>query len=221
MSARTDIRVVLIDDDVATRDSIRAVIDSQPDMRVVGETSACSEGADLVRAHDARVLVVGSGSPGKGCADLLNELQRQGLRAGVIVLTEGSEQNGDVLRLVQAGASAYLRKSEDAGEVVEAIRVVASGGHILEPAALDAVLKDYCTRCSQDGEEKTEELSAREREVLTLVAEGLSTREIATQLGLSHKTVEVHRRNIMVKLHRHRVADLVRYAVREGLVGLD
>ncbi len=215
------IRVVLIDDNVVTRESVRALIDAQPDMYVVGEASACSQGADLVRTQDARVVIVGSRSPSKGCSDLLDEFHAQGLGAGLIVLTEDSEQNGDVLHLVQAGASAYLRKSGVVEEVVGAIRIVADGGHVLEPGALDTVLKDYCARCSQDGEEKTAELSVREREVLTLVAQGRSTREIAAELGLSHKTVEVHRRNIMVKLHRHRVADLVRYAVREGLVTLD
>ena len=98
---------------------------------------------------------------------------------------------------------------------------MASGGRVLGPAALDAVLNDYCARCRHACQDRVLPLSLREREVLTLVAEGFSTREIATELGLSHKTVEVHRRRIMDKLDLHKVADLVRYAVREGLVGLD
>jgi DNA-binding NarL/FixJ family response regulator len=215
------ISVVLVDDDAAARRMIRTLIDSQADMQVTGEASDCDDATELVKARGAHVVVAASKLAGTGCADLLEDLRRQGLTAGLIVLTDDSERDEDVLRLVQAGAAAYLRKSGPPEEVVGAIRVVADGGRALEPSALEAVLKDYRARCCHDRGETTEALSVREREVLTLVAEGHSNREIANALSLSHKTVEVHRRSIMIKLHRHRVADLVRYAVREGLVTLD
>jgi DNA-binding NarL/FixJ family response regulator len=155
-----------------------------------------------------------------GTTALLEELRHRGSQAGVIVLTR-SERDSDVLRLVQAGASAYLRKAGSTDDLVSAVRLIAAGGHVLEPQALDVVLEDYCARCRRTCDVKVSALTLRELEVLTLVAEGRSTKEIAAQLCLSQKTVEVHRRRIMHKLELHKVADLVRYAIREGLVGLN
>ena len=216
----TMISVVLVDRDVSTRREIRALIDAQPDMQVVGEASVCDEAVALVRTKNAHVVIAEMSSPGNGCFHLLDNLDRQGLRVGLIALAD-SEQGEDVLRLVHAGASACLRKSPPFEEVVAAVRSVADGGHVLEPSALDAVLQDYTARCRGVSDKKTPALSPRECDVLALIAEGRSSREIAVELHLSHKTVEVHRRRIMVKLRRHKIADLVRYAVREGLVALD
>jgi DNA-binding NarL/FixJ family response regulator len=151
--------------------------------------------------------------------DLLDELRRQGTPVGLLVLTR-SERDDDVLHLVQAGATAYLRKTASATELAAAVRAVASGGRVLDQQALKVVLKDYRIRCWRRDAQTTTPLTAREREVLILVAEGCTTREIAAGLSLSHKTVEAHRSRLMGKLGARRMADLVRYALQEGLVGL-
>ena len=221
------IGVVLVDDDALAREGLRDQIATQPDMHVVGAVSSWEEAADMLRGGEARVVMSEARLPGKGCADLLDELRCQAKPVGLLVLTR-SEACDDALRLVQAGATAYLRKTTSPDELLAAVRTVASGGSVLDRRALEVVLEDYRSRCrSRRGGErtgdgtKTPKLTDREREVLTLVAEGRSTREIAVDLSLSQKTVEVHRSRIMDKLGLHKAAHLVRYALREGLVSLD
>jgi DNA-binding NarL/FixJ family response regulator len=163
-----------------------------------------------------QVIITEATSDG-GCRALLDELHRSGLDIGLIVLT-GSERSDDVLSLVQAGAAAYLHKTESFAELVCAVRTVAQGGRILDPQALEAILRDYRARCHGAAENVLCRLTTREREVLVRVADGSSTRQIADDLHMSQKTVAVHRQRIMAKLGMHKVAHLVRYAVREGLV---
>jgi DNA-binding NarL/FixJ family response regulator len=214
------IGVLLVDDDAVVRKSLRDLIDAQADMRVTGEAPDCDTALRRMNANSVDVIIAEAMLPGMGTLGMLDEFKRRGSDVDVLVLTR-SERGDDVLRLVQAGAAAYLRKSISSEELLDAVRSVAAGGHVLDPQALAAVLLDYSARCRYTCQERVLPLTMREREVLTLVAEGRSTREIAAELCLSHKTVEVHRRRIMDKLDLHKVADLVRYAVREGLVGLD
>ncbi|HEY5169526.1 MAG TPA: response regulator transcription factor, partial [Thermoleophilia bacterium] len=123
---------------------------------------------------------------------------------------------------VQAGAGGYLLKTVDRTDLLSALRAVVRGGRVLQPAALEAVLDDYLQRVREpSGRRYAVELTAREREVLKLIAEGNTNQDIAELLCLSRKTVETHRSNIMDKLNIHKVTDLVKYAIREGLVGLD
>jgi DNA-binding NarL/FixJ family response regulator len=123
--------------------------------------------------------------------------------------------------VVRVGVSAYLSKTVSSDQLLDAVRIVCAGGRVLEPRALDVVLRDYAQRCHEAEGPTQNELTAREREVLTLVAEGHSSRQIADLLRLSHKTVETHRHNLMAKLGIHSAADLVKHAVREGMVILD
>jgi DNA-binding NarL/FixJ family response regulator len=217
---RSKISVLVVDHDVFARQGIKALVDAQPDMEVVGEASDCDETLELVRTTQARILITEARITNRHCSELLDDLRRQEQPVELIVLTD-SGQGDDVLSAVRAGAAAYLRKSCLPAELCHAVRVVADGGHVLEPRALDAVLRDYSARSHRTDQAMKNALTLREREVLTHIAEGRSTREIATNLGLSHKTVEVHRSRIMNKLQLHKVAHLVRYAVREGLVSLD
>jgi len=212
--------VLLVDDDAVVRKSLRDLIEAESDMQVTGEAADCEAALRRMSANTVDVIIAEAMLPGMGTLGMLDEFKRVGKDVDVLVLTR-SERGDDVLRLVQAGAAAYLRKSIPSDELLGAVRAVAAGSHVLDPDALEAVLRDYCARCRYTCQERVLPLTQREREVLTLVAEGRSTREIAADLCLSHKTVEVHRRRIMDKLDMHKVADLVRYAVREGLVGLD
>jgi DNA-binding NarL/FixJ family response regulator len=213
------IRVVLVDDDVFARLALKDQIDAQPDIRVVGTASNCEEAIDVLRSTNARVVIAEARLPGSGCMDLLDKLRSEGVAVGLLVLTR-SERGGDVLRLVQAGATAHLRKSVSSSELAAAVRAVATGGRVLDQQAFDAVLRDYRIRCGRRSGGQASTLTPREQQVLTLVAEGCSTREIAARLELSSKTIESHRPRLMEKLGARRMADLVRHALREGLVGV-
>jgi two-component system response regulator NreC len=153
--------------------------------------------------------------------ELTGQLLRRYPDLKVLVLTRNDREDC-VLRLVQAGANGYLLKTVDRSDLLAAIRAVMRGGRVLQPVALEAVLDDYLQRVREPSARRySVELTAREREVLKLIAEGNTNQDIAELLCLSRKTVETHRSNIMDKLDLHKVTDLVKYAIRDGLVGLD
>jgi two-component system response regulator NreC len=153
--------------------------------------------------------------------ELTGQLLRRYPDLKVLVLTRNDREDC-VLRLVQAGAGGYLLKTVDRTDLLSALRAVVRGGRVLQPAALEAVLDDYLQRVREPSSRHyAVELTPREREVLKLIAEGNTNQDIADLLCLSRKTVETHRSNIMDKLDLHKVTDLVKYAIREGLVGLD
>ena len=193
--ASAEIRVLLVDDHAIERQGVCSLLDAQPDIRVVAEA-------------------------GDGL-ELTGQLLRRYPNLKVLVLTRNDREDC-VLRLVQAGAGGYLLKTVDRADLLAAIRAVVRGGRVLQPAALEAVLDDYLQRVREPSSRHyAVELTAREREVLKLIAEGNTNQDIAELLCLSRKTVETHRSNIMDKLDIHKVTDLVKYAIREGLVGLD
>lgn len=212
--------VLLIDDDVFARNGLKAAIESEPSLTVAGEAGDCASALDLALAGSVQVVIMRASPREPHCLVLIRELARTVPDVAVIVIGR-SDLGADVLPLVQAGVAAYLDRAVSADELVTAVRTVADGGHVLGPQALSGVVKDYVARCDHRFGTGAPALTRREREVLTLVANGSSTKQIAADLVVSHKTVEVHRQRIMDKLGLHKVADLVRYALREGLVGLD
>jgi two-component system response regulator NreC len=214
------IRVGLVDDHAIERQGLRALIDAQPDMEVVAEACDGVEALAFMDSAAPDVVITETNMPHMNGVELIARLRRRHSQVKVIVLTR-HEHSDAMLRVVQAGVNAYLPKTVSSCDLVAAVRTVCDGGRVLDPHALDAVLRDYAQRCQEAEGHGPSQLTAREREVLTLVAEGNSNQEIADLLGLSRKTVEVHRRNLMLKLGIHRAADLVKHAVREGLVVLD
>jgi DNA-binding NarL/FixJ family response regulator len=212
--------VLLIDDDVFARNGLKAAIEAEPSLAVAGEAGDCASAMKLATAGRVRVVIMKASPQDPRCAALTRELARTAPDVAVIVIGR-SDFGSDVLPLVQAGVAAYLDRAVSADALVSAVQTVADGGHVLDPQALSGVVKDYVARCDRRSGSGAPALTRREREVLTLVARGASTKQIATDLLVSHKTVEVHRQRIMDKLGLHKVADLVRYALREGLVGLD
>lgn len=153
--------------------------------------------------------------------ELTGQLMRRYPDLKVLVLTRNDREDC-VLRLVQAGANGYLLKTVDRTDLLCALRTVVAGRRVLQPVALEAVLDDYLQRVREPSARRyVTELTAREREVLKLIAEGNTNQDIAKLLCLSRKTVETHRSNIMDKLGLHKVTDLVKYAIRDGLVGLE
>jgi two-component system response regulator NreC len=216
-----EIRVLLVDDHAIERQGVRSLLDVQPDIRVVGEAADGLEALPLVAQCHPHVVITETIMPRMNGLELTGQLLRRYHGLKVLVLTRNDREDC-VLRLVQAGAGGYLLKTVDRADLVAAVRAVVRGGRVLQPAALDAVLDDYLQRVHEPASSRySVELTAREREVLKLIAEGNTNQDIAELLCLSRKTVETHRSNIMDKLGLHKVTDLVKYAIREGLVGLD
>jgi two-component system response regulator NreC len=219
--ASVEIRVMLVDDHAIERQGVRSLLDTQPDIKVVGEAGDGLEALPLAGQCHPDVVVTETIMPRMNGLELTGQLLRRYPDLKVLVLTRNDREDC-VLRLVQAGANAYLLKTVDRAELLSAIRAVVRGDRVLQPAALEAVLDDYLQRVREpSGGRSSVELTAREREVLKLIAEGNTNQDIADLLCLSRKTVETHRSNIMDKLDLHKVTDLVKYAIRDGLVGLD
>jgi two-component system, NarL family, response regulator NreC len=219
--AQAEIRVLLVDDHAIERQGVRSLLDAQPDIKVVAEAGDGLEALPLVSQCHPDVVVTETIMPRMNGLELTGQLLRRYPDLKVLVLTR-NEREDCVLRLVQAGANGYLLKTVDRSDLLTAVRAVVRGGRVLQPVALEAVLDDYLQRVREpSARHYTVALTAREREVLKLIAEGNTNQDIAELLCLSRKTVETHRSNIMDKLDLHKVTDLVKYAIREGLVGLD
>ena len=216
-----EIRVLLVDDHAIERQGVRALLDEQPDIRVVAEAGDGLEALPLVGSTDPDVVITETIMPRMNGLELTGQLLRRYPDLKILVLTRNDREDC-VLRLVQAGAGGYLLKTVDRSDLLSAVRAVMGGGRVLQPKVLEAVLADYMQRVREpSAHQYASELTAREREVLKLIAEGNTNQEVAGLLCLSRKTVETHRSNIMDKLDLHKVTDLVKYAIREGLVGLD
>jgi DNA-binding NarL/FixJ family response regulator len=220
-SATDEIRVLLVDDHAIERQGVRSLLDAQPDIRVVAEAGDGLEALPMVGQCHPDVVITETIMPRMNGLELTGQLLRRYPDLKVLVLTRNDREDC-VLRLVQAGAGGYLLKTVDRTDLLAALRAVVRGGRVLQPTALEAVLDDYLQRVREPSSRRyAVELTAREREVLKLIAEGNTNQDIADLLCLSRKTVETHRSNIMDKLDLHKVTDLVKYAIREGLVGLD
>ena len=217
----TEIRVLLVDDHAIERQGVRSLLEVQPDILVVGEAGDGLEALPLVGSCHPDVVITETIMPRMNGLELTGQILRRYPDLKVLVLTR-NEREDCVLRLVQAGAGGYLLKTVESADLLAALRAIVSGGRVLQPKALEAVLDDYLQRVREPTARRyAVELTAREREVLKLIAEGNTNQDIADLLCLSRKTVETHRGNIMDKLGMHKVTDLVKHAIREGLVGLD
>lgn len=211
------IRVVLADDHGVVRAGLRALLESQPDISVVGEAE---DGPGAVRAVSElhpHVVVTDLSMPGGGM-EVVRELTAFGDSTRVLVLTVHAEERY-LLPVLQAGGLGYVRKSSAHTDLLNAIRTVAKGEVFLDPAATKTLLRGYLGR-STDGDELdiVEVLSEREREVVKLTAEGYTAQQSAEFLSLSPKTVETYRHRAMQKLGLTNRAELVRYALRAGLL---
>ncbi len=218
------IRIVLVDDHKIVRDGLKSMLAKQLDIEVVGEADDGREATTLVEDLKPDVVIMDIGMKGLNGIDATRRIIESTPDTRVIALSMHSDRRY-VSEMLAAGASGYLLKDSAFGDLAEAIRVVAEGRTFLSRDVADVVYEDYIRRVAgQDGDEaggRGRLLSPREREVLQLIAEGLSTKEIARELHLSVKTVESHRRQIMEKLKIFNIAGLIKYAVREGLASLE
>jgi DNA-binding NarL/FixJ family response regulator len=212
------VRILLADDHPVVRAGLRALLDAQPDMQVLGEAPDGEQAVEQARALQPDVVVMDISMPGVGGLEATRRLRDLGLETRVLVLTVHAEERY-LLPVLQAGGSGYVRKSSAHTDLLEAIRRVDRGDVFLYPSATAMLLSDYLARLHSGGEAGPyQALSEREREVLKLSAEGYTAQEVGERLALSPKTVETYRQRIMAKLDLESRHDLVRYALRVGLL---
>lgn len=208
------IRVVIADDHHLVRQGLRALLEKAGDILVVGEASDGSEAVTLVAQLSPDVAVMDIAMPRLNGIQAIERIQALGLSTPIVVLSVYSDAT-TVRQVLRRGAKGYLLKKSVFEELLLAIRAACRGETYLSPPISELILSGILSQGGQSGDEV---LSAREREVLQLVAEGHTNAAIAQLMNISAKTVEKHRANIMVKLNVHDTAGLVRSAIRFGLV---
>lgn len=211
------IEVVLADDHALFRTGLRTLLERETFIRVVGEASTGDEAVDLARTRKPDVLVMDISMPGSGGLEATRRVAALDLETRVLVLTAHAEEDY-LVPVVQAGASGYLTKTSAGPDLVEAIRVVARGQVYLPPEATTLLLEEYRHAEADEDADGLRRLSAREQEVLALTVEGYSSREIGKKLFISPKTVDTYRSRLMRKLEMEHRAELVRFALRVGLL---
>ena len=212
------IRVLLADDHKLIRAGLRLVVDQQPNLSVVGEADDGRQAVELANSLKPDVVVMDIGMPNLNGIEAARQIRAIRPDAAVVMLSMHSDE-GYVLRALGAGARAYLLKDSATTDLVQAIHAVVEGKSFFSPAVSKVLLQDYMRKLQRSGAEDSYDLlSPREREVLQLVAEGKSSKEIASLLSLSVYTVETHRAKIMQKLHLKGVPELILYAVRKGII---
>ena len=211
-------RVLLADDHTLIRAGLRRVVDAEPDLTVVGEANDGREAVALAEKHKPDVVVMDIGMPSLNGIEAAHQIRTALPDTQVVMLSMHSDE-GYVLRALKAGAKAYLLKDSAEADLTRAIRAAAAGKSFFSPAVGQVLLQDYMRRLQRTGAEDSYELlSAREREILQLVAEGKSSKDIANLLDLSVYTVETHRARVMQKLHLRGIPELILYAVRKGII---
>jgi two-component system response regulator NreC len=207
------IRILLADDHAVVRQGFKMILSAQTDMEIVGEAGNGREAVELADSLKPDIVVMDVAMPELNGIEATRRLSTSSPHTRVVALSMHKD-NVYVREILRAGARGYLLKDSVAADVVAAIRAVARGESYLSPAVSNAVLDDYRKHVTNP----IDLLSSREREVLQMLAEGKTNKEIAVVLNLSVYTVDAHRGRIMEKLNVHSINELVRFAVRNGLI---
>jgi DNA-binding NarL/FixJ family response regulator len=212
------IKVLLVDDHAIMRDGIRALLGLHDDIEIIGEASEGQEAIEKMRDLSPDVIVMDVAMPGMDGLEATRRIKKQLPKVKVIILTQYDNKEY-ILSAIKAGAAGYVPKRALGSELVSAIRAVYRGESFLYPSAATVLIDDY--RLQAKTTEPYDRLTPREREILKLIAEGHTTREIADTLFISLKTVIGHRAKIMEKLGLRNRTELFKFAVRKGLLTLD
>jgi DNA-binding NarL/FixJ family response regulator len=212
-------KIIIADDHKIMREGLKALIEKQPDMEVAAEAQDGLAVTKLARKLLPQVIIMDIGMPEMNGIDATRQIISENKEIKIIALSMHSDRRF-VLEMLKAGASGYLLKDSAFEELVNAVHTVMSGQSYLSPRITDIVVKEYLYNMPKSESTVFNVLTVREREVLQLLAEGKSTKQIASTLNLSVKTVETHRQQIMDKLEIRTVAELTKYAIREGLTSL-
>lgn len=215
------IRLLLVDDQDIVRAGLRSLLEGYPEIEVVGEAGGGSEAITLATQLWPDVVLMDLTMPDMSGAEATRRIKETAPQVHVLALTI-HEDEAYFFEMLNAGASGYVPKRASPDDLLSAIRVAAAGDVFLHPLVAGALVQDYLRRVQSGVEhESYDGLTRRQREVLTLIAEGISNQDIATKLKISVRTVERHRENIMGRLNLHSRTDLVKYALRKGLIQLE
>ena len=215
------IRLLLADDHKIMREGLKSLIAKAPDMEVVGEAEDGKETVRMVAKVNPNVVVIDVAMPGLNGIEATRKIVAANPHARVIALS-GHPDRHFVREMLKAGASGYVLKHRAYEELVTAIGEVMKGKTFLSPEVTQGVVDTDIRGALKPGENPAfAVLTDRERKVLQMLAEGRSTKEMADEMGVSVKTIETHRHNIMDKLHLYSVAELTKYAIREGVTSID
>jgi DNA-binding NarL/FixJ family response regulator len=221
---QSQISILLADDHQILRSGLRNLLDDQADMKVIAEAGNGRSAVQMVKELSPNVVVMDITMPDLNGVEATRQILKEVPGAKVIALSEHSDRRF-VSAAMKAGAVGYLPKAAPFEELAAAVRVVASGGVYLSPSVVGVIVDDYVRggsgAATPDDDSAFSVLTEREREVLQLMAEGLSTKQVAAHLHVSIKTVETHRGKTMTKLNLHSVAELTKYAIREGLTSVE
>jgi len=215
------IRVLIVDDHAVLRQALRHLLEGQGGIEVVGDAANGREAVDMTEQLSPDVVLMDTVMPGLNGIEATRQIRRRQPKTKVLILT-GYMEDEQISSALKAGASGYVVKKSDVEELILGIQAVHRGNPYFSSAIGDGDLTDYLWQLrSNEGRVGYDLLTSREREVLQLIAEGYSNQKIASELFISVKTVEAHRAHIMSKLHARNRTDLIRYALRKGIVGLD
>ena len=220
-AVHTRIRVLIADDHTILREGIRLLLRGQPDIDVVGEASDGRDAYFKVEELRPDVVLMDIGMPVLNGLDATQQIRRTFPDTKVLILTQ-HDNDEYVYRILQAGASGYVLKRAAGAELVSAIRGVDHGNAFLYPSMAKGLLNDYLKR-AEAGQEKAsyDGLTERERQILKMIADGCTNQQIADLLCLSVKTVQAHRGHLMEKLNMHDRTELVKYAIRKGIIKVE
>jgi two-component system, NarL family, response regulator NreC len=214
----TSIRILLADDHTVMRAGLRLLLERQPNLTVVGEAADGRQAVELAERERPDVVIMDIAMPHMNGVEAARQIVNHSPETAVAILSMHSDESY-VIRSLKAGARAYLLKDSAEADLLEAVHAIREGKSFFSPAVRRILKEDYVHQLEEMGAEDSYELlTNREREVLQLVAEGKSNKEVANLLNLSLYTVETHRTHILQKLNLHSVPELILYAVRKGII---
>jgi len=213
-------RIFIADDHRIVRDGLRSLIERENDLELVGMAENRRQALQMTRKLKPDVVIMDVSMPDLNGIDATSQIVDEVPGVKVIALSMHSEKQL-IDGMLRAGAAGYLLKESAFEELIKAIRIVCAGKKYLSPDVTDIVLRDYLNPSIDNDYPLSSDLTLREREVLQLIVEGRATKEVANRLNISIKTVESHRSRIMNKLDLHTVAELTKYAVRQGITSLE
>jgi DNA-binding NarL/FixJ family response regulator len=217
VSTRT-IRILLADDHTVMRSGLRLLLERQPNLQVVGEASDGRQAVDMAATEKPDVVVMDIAMPHLNGVEAARQIVMRCPETAIAILSMHSDESY-VIRSLKAGARAYLLKDSAEADLIAAIHAITAGKSFFSPAVTRLLKEDFMHHLADVGAEDSYELlTNREREVLQLVAEGQSNKDVANLLNLSLYTVETHRTHILQKLNLHSVPELILYAVRKGII---
>ena len=211
------IRLLLVDDHAVVRSGLKMLLENERDVEIIGEASSAAEAIDVATRLKPNVILMDIGLPDLSGIDATREIKKRISDVSIVALTIHEDEEY-FFKMLEAGASGYVPKRAAPDELITAIHAAANGQVYLYPSLAKLLVRDFLNGGRPANEQPASELTDREQEVLTYLADGANNEEIATALVISPKTVGRHRENIMRKLNLHSRADLVRYAIRKGII---